>query len=177
MSTKPAADPVDTALRCGQSERMTGLADVPEIEWHELDELTAVVEEREYGILTALLLWFGERAVRFEALGEDDTLLIVEVGGPGDLRPTPPATEGRGAVELVLYGHHSSEPVRAQIGQAEPWSRFLGTSVRWGRAMINHHGYLDGYQLEFAQQGSSIGDAIEMVVAASGIVVGTARFN
>lgn len=152
---------------------MTGLADVPQIEWHDLGALTAVAEEREYGILTALLFWFGERTVRFEALGEDDTLLVVEVDQPNEQRPSPPRSVDRGALGLVLGGHHSSEPVRAQIGHDEPWSRFLGRFILWGRAMVNHHGYLDGYQLEFVRGDS----AVEMVVVASGLVVGTARFR
>lgn len=43
--------------------------------------------------------------------------------------------------------------------------------------MTNHHGYLDGYHLEFTTDGGVIGDGIEIIVAASRLCIGTTNFS
>lgn len=123
-----------------------------EIEWWEFEPLSDVLEIRRDGVREAVVLLFAQRFVEFSAVPEDDTLCVREVE--------------------VLPESSAEHEVRV-ASEDSPWNRFVGASVRWGREMTNHHGYLDGYQLEFDTAGSVIGDGIELIVAATSIRLGT----
>jgi hypothetical protein len=66
--------------------------------------------------------------------------------------------------------------VPADVSAEGPWADVVGLPVLWGRRMINHRGYFDAYQLEFATEGTAVGLAIELVVVASALNIGVARF-
>ena len=125
------------------------------IEWWGFDELQEVRELRDGVPLVAVALNFGSRWVRWDAL-DDDTLSMRELDVAAD--------EFSDGSWIVATGR-------------EPWTRFVGKYVRWGRAMTNHHGWLDGYQLEFTTGEGAIGDGVEMIVAASSVQLGTSRFS
>lgn len=76
------------------------------------------------GVCLLCVLQFGEHSVQFSAISEDDaTLTVQEVE---TLPEAQPEHEQRNAID------------------DNPWNRFVGSSVRWGRRMTNHHGYVDG---------------------------------
>ncbi len=125
------------------------------IEWWDFDSLSAVAEFRDAVHLVSAALSFGNRAVAFEAL-DDDTIWVHEADA---------GSAGRPKCE-----RHDAE-------REEPWRRFIGASVRWRRVLTNHHGWLDGYQLEFSGNGGGVvGDGIEIIVAASELMLGTTTF-
>lgn len=61
----------------------------------------------------------------------------------------------------------------------DPWRWAIGHGVARGRLMKNHHGYVDGYQLEFGfgTSQAAVGRCIELVTVASRLIVGTALFE
>lgn len=126
------------------------------IEWWDFDELSGAAEVLDEYLRVAVVLRFGSRSVRFSVVPEDDTLQVAELAAP----PSWPA------------GFETRD-----VLNDSPWRAFAGSCVRWGRTLTNHHGYIDGYQLEFAGRGGAVGDGIEMVVAACSICLGTTTFR
>ena len=132
-------------------------------EWHDLGGLTAVTAHLVDGLLVGLTLGLSGGRVHFAAVADDDTLVVHDLGWR-DLETTT-------AGSLPIAG------LPTDVTYQPLWLAFLGTPVRWGRAMVNHRGYVDGYQLEFATGGGAVGRCIDLVVVASELKLGLGSFT
>lgn len=71
----------------------------------------------------------------------------------------------------VVSGRASNEPSQniISVSKNKPWSLALGKRIRWSWALINHQGYHDAIQFEFAKDLSDSSVIIQLVTAASSI--------
>jgi Family of unknown function (DUF6334) len=114
---------------------------------------------RDETLLVALVCRFGDRSITFVAQGDDDTTTVED------------------GVSLPRVADGDPVLVLSDVSESVPWSDFRGCQVRWGREMMNHQGYVDGYHLEFNSGRGAIGDGIEIIVAASELHIGTTWFS
>lgn len=128
-----------------------------EVDWDEFGGLESATAHHEDGMWIALTLSFGAGRVRFDTIGDDDTIAVQQLLDENLPEHLVPAGE-------------------IDVSARAPWSDVLGQRVVWARSMTNHHGYEDGFQLEFSCGESAVGDCIELVVVASELVLGTAKF-
>lgn len=132
-------------------------------EWHDLGALVAVTtigsdEGGSRWTTEAVRLALTNGSVLIEAVPIDDTIRVSH--------PAAPRTD--------LIDPSLAE--RDATGEA-PWAEVIGRTVTWGRFMVNHHGYVDGYQMEFATDAQAVGPCVELVTVASRLVVGSAEFE
>lgn len=129
-------------------------------EWWNFGPLASVMAARWDGnpwCTQALLLRFFDGGPALVEAVDDDTV-----------RLTVPATSGMPEFDPDL------KVVEVDVSDEEPWSRAIGASVLWGRMMVNHHGWLDGYQFEFGDADPSVG--IELVGEASTLRTGVTTY-
>jgi hypothetical protein len=71
----------------------------------------------------------------------------------------------------VVSGRASSEPSHniISVSKNKPWSLAIGKRIIWSWALINHQGYHDAIQFEFAKDLSDSSVIIQLIAAALSI--------